>query len=276
MPTNFTHKILNAEIQPPESAWDKIAAELDKIDSNHFVNRLQAASIDPPADVWNNVAAALENPRQARKFRLNAPWMKWTAAAVVAGLLIISAIKFLDFGKTAGGTSGQETAMNKENTKTPSLNPNNSSPGTTAAVSPTTILADNNTRPTHKRSMVNTRKSQGLPVRHAQIETTEIENANEQKTGNESKVNNNVSSSATNLIPAPDYYVVTAPNGERVRISSKFSDAVTSLIGGDNVDYFWKSRFDSWKSKLMTNPSFIPSAGNFLDIAELKDLLKEQ
>jgi hypothetical protein len=70
--------------------------------------------------------------------------------------------------------------------------------------------------------------------------------------------------------------VVTAPNGEHVRISSKFSDAVTSLIGGDNVDYFWKSRFDSWKSKLMTNPSFIPSAGNFLDIAELKDLLKEQ
>ena len=275
MPTNFTHKILNAEIQPPESAWEKIAAELDKMDSNHFVNKLQAASIDPPASVWNNVAAALEKPTQAKRFPLNARWLKWSAAAVIAGLVIFSGINLLKSDKTTNGISGNETAMNKDTNTAPAVQPNtnnNSSAGTTVPIRPTTILAENNTRSAPKR----TRKPQDQPVRHAQIETAEVEKGIEQKTENESKVSNSVSSSAANLIPAPDYYLVTAPNGDRVKISSKFSGAVASLFGGDNVDYLWKSRFDSWKSKLMTNPSFIPSAGNFLDIAELKDLLKEQ
>ena len=89
-------------------------------------------------------------------------------------------------------------------------------------------------------------------------------------------VSDNVSASSAKYIPPPDYYVVTAPNGEKTKISTKFSNAVASLMGGDNVDYLWKSRFDNWKTKLISSPSFIPAAGNFLDIAELKDLIKEQ
>ena len=277
MTPNFTHKLLNAEIQPPDSAWEHIAAELDKLDGSGFVHKVAEASIEPPPMVWQNVASALNSPR-AKTIPLNSPWVKWAAAAAIIGVIVVVAINYLNSGDRNSLVSAGKGEPKNETNVSPSTsnNSNESSPGTSASVNPDTRLADN-IRPLTKRIEPRTTRNQTqVPVRHATIESAGIEKQELLGSDGEPRLNNNIPSNSATFIPAPDYFVVTAPNGEKVRISSKFSDAVASLYGGDNIDYYWKWRFDSWKSKLITNPSFIPSAGNFLDIAELKDMLKEQ
>ena len=279
MNSNLSNKVLNAEIPPPESAWDKIAAELEKSESPHFINKLADASIEPPARVWDKVADALDGPTPSRVFRINRSWLKWTAAAAVLGLFIFSATYFFSGGKEPPAVSSKENSSSK---KVNSAAPTNAAtkaspiPVDIARISTESNLQENALSTSNKRSLAGTIRRKDPPVRYAMVESPETANTLAKTTDGEPKVNNNVSSDAASYIPAPDYFVVTAPNGECVKISSKFSEAVASLFGGDNVDYLWKSRFDSWKSKLITNPSFIPAAGNFLDIAELKDLLKEQ
>jgi hypothetical protein len=279
MSSNLSNKILNAEIPPPESAWDKIAAELEKSESPHFINKMAGASIEPPARVWDKVADALDESSPSKVFRIKRSWLKWTAAAAVIGLTIFSASYFFNGGKEPPAVSTKENGSGKEVNSAASTDAATKAspiPGNIARINAESKLTDNALLASNKRNLVGTTRKKEPPVRYAMVESPETENTLAKTTDGEPKVNNNISSDAASYIQAPDYFVVTAPNGERVKISSKFSEAVASLFGGDNVDYLWKSRFDSWKSKLMTNPSFIPAAGNFLDIVELKDLLKEQ
>jgi hypothetical protein len=278
MTPNFTHKILNAEILPPDAAWDKIAAELDKLDGSGFIQKISEASIEPPSSVWQRVANALENPKPAKRILISRPWIKWAAAAAIGGLIIVG-VYYFNNGNQSGliSSNGDKQSNSKDATAVPPSNANDaSSSGTIATLDPNIRLAENSKLANKKNSIPGKGEQTKIPVRHAVIESAGMEKEPNVAPESESRISDNISSSSANLIPAPDYYVVTAPNGQRVRMSSKFSHAVTSLFGGDNVDYLWKSRFDSWKSKIMSNPSFIPTGGNFLDIAELKDLLKEQ
>ncbi|HEY7160317.1 MAG TPA: anti-sigma factor [Acidobacteriota bacterium] len=278
MSHSFIHKIFKAEIPPPESAWDNIAAELEKAEGGNIAGKMATASIDPPTNVWDRIAAELDGTTSRARPTLIAPWLKWTAAAMLAGLLIFSANYIF--------RSGQGSPQVAEKKSTPSNNESNTSIEKQSTGNGNANVSNSNSSPgfnsivaTNSNEAENNRKSLSLkkvpPVRYAMVEPAAAE-TNTQQQSPDAKINANVSTESANYIPAPDYFVVTAPNGERVKISSKFSDAVTALLGGDNIDYHWKSRFDSWKAKLISNPSFIPAAGNFLDIAELKDLIKEQ
>jgi hypothetical protein len=81
------------------------------------------------------------------------------------------------------------------------------------------------------------------------------------------------------------YIIVTGPNGEQTRISAKFEKFIPYLNAGANKDEYlnpvffestmWKIVFDNWRSRLLSNASFAPSGGNFLDIFELKKLIEE-
>ena len=279
MTPNFAHKLLNAEIAPPESVWEKIATGLDKSEGSGFVTKVAEASVEPPASVWQRVADAISTPQLARRTPIGRNWVKWAAAAVVVGLIVVIGFNLFKPDIPQSVTSADQAQPKNETNVTPSAGNNTndaSSGGATSPLDPNKTLADNNGSLIPRRGSSRDRTPTKNPVRHASIESVEIEKQDVLSSEGEPRVSNNVSSTPANIIPAPEYFVVTAPNGEKVRISSKFSDAVASLYGGDNVDYYWKWRFDSWKSKLMTNPSFIPSAGNFLDIVELKDMLKEQ
>ena len=88
------------------------------------------------------------------------------------------------------------------------------------------------------------------------------------------------------LISAPDvnYVTVTGPNGEQTKISKKFLHALSYMNAGSDDENIgialqesalWKWLFKEWRQKLLTQPSFIPSTTNFLDIMELKEILHE-
>ena len=91
----------------------------------------------------------------------------------------------------------------------------------------------------------------------------------------------------TELIFAPDnnYIVVTGPNGEQTRISSKFLPLLSSMNGNiESMDYFqfflnenniWKLRFNEWRDRMLRQATIIPTATNLLDIIQLKEFLQE-
>ena len=274
MSNNLSHKMINVEIPPPASAWEKIAAELERLKHPQFVDKIASASIEPPASAWENVASSLDNAAGRKVVGLNTRWMKWAAAAVVIGLIAFSATFILRPNQEEESVSA--SLPKKENEAIASANAMKRIPSSGDDIHPSIVLVDNLRGVRTAQNFSTGNGSKESLVRHASIETAGVEKPISKNTEGEHKISDNISSTSSHFIPAPEYYVVTAPNGDRVKISSKFSDAVTSLYGGDNVDYLWKSRFDSWKSKLMNNPSFIPAAGNFLDIVELKELLKEQ
>jgi hypothetical protein len=273
MASNFIHKLMQAEIPPPESAWDKIAAELQKSETNSFVHKMRNASIEPPVGAWTKLLASLDGLKPERTGILTTSWFKWSAAAVMIGLIIVTAVLLFKFNATNNRAAKNEQPTQQSTPGAQSKDAESAPVKENNSVSSSSVSTNIDQASGKTGRPVQRKKKYDAPVKYALVESSGMRDAVSE---NDPQIINNAPVTSANYIPAPDHYMVTAPNGERVRISAKFSDAVTSLFGGDNVDYLWKSRFDSWKTKLISNPSFMPAAGNFLDIAELKDLLKEQ
>ncbi len=79
--------------------------------------------------------------------------------------------------------------------------------------------------------------------------------------------------------PGTQYVTVTAPNGEQTRISRKFLPVLTFLnTGADNGQFnaALKQKLQLLRKELLQQASFVPSAANFLDIMELKELLQDK
>jgi hypothetical protein len=275
MAYNFIHRILNAEIPAPESSWDKIVTALDKAGATGFVEKLSQAIVEPPAIVWQQIASALDTTGIERKRSVPAGWMRWSAAALVIGVIIISASYFFYTRSSSNNIATTSTSNNTVASPNGNAKHEGVAGGSDLSKDTSSVLQQADATANKDQQKRKGRQREVFPVRHAVIETAEADNGG-QLGETQPNISDNVSPAAGKYIPPPDHFVVTAPNGERAKISTKFSNAVASLMGGDNVDYLWKSKFDNWKSKLISNPTFIPTAGNFLDIAELKDLIKEQ
>jgi hypothetical protein len=76
------------------------------------------------------------------------------------------------------------------------------------------------------------------------------------------------------------------PNGQEVKVSSKFSNLLGYMDGRDpetveNLDKiisesnFWRGKFKSWRNKMISNNN-ASSPANFMNIIELSKLLNEE
>ena len=266
MANNFINKILQAEVTPPDSSWEKISAELKRTVTQNFVSKLNDASVDPPAHIWNQVAAALSASQ--RKISTLPVVNRWVAAAAILAVVAVTAGYFLSRDRTV------QTAISPQPQR-------RAVPGTitdTVANSSATAHSNNVSRVNETKERTTTRRNANGSATRPKYASVEVPPMQLAKRANDPKdgLSANLSNASGTFISPPTYFVVTAPNGQRVKISSKFSEAASYLFANGEADDSWKQRFEKWKSKLMTNPGFMPTAGNFLDIAELKDLLKEQ
>jgi hypothetical protein len=109
--SGLQHKILNHEVTPPPGVWDKIAAELDESELHHvFPSKLYEAEVAAPAATWNTIAAALDAENEvAPKRRVMPVWMRYAAAAVVIGLIVLGALQLLSNTQKDNGIASVET-----------------------------------------------------------------------------------------------------------------------------------------------------------------------
>ncbi len=294
------------EVVPPSAAWEAIADRLQDDKQYATVSfKMNNFEVPPPAQAWDNILLSLQETTKEKTPVINIRrlFYRVAAAAVIAGLSI-----------------GGWIVLNKNN------HPKNdvAVTKTTAPVAPPVQPAKNteNIKATAPHNAVITDQKQvnadvtiqnnEAPLRHNAVDNyhTRADNnkGSEDYTISAARINNLPAYSKIRVaVTAPplldrdgnpimdmdvlttssNYLVVTGPNGQLTRISSKFASVIRYLNNDDpnsTEEYLdrvikesgtWKKRFQEWRNKI-SQSSYIPSSVNFLDIVEFKDLIQEK
>ena len=286
-------KMNGFQVIPPSTAWQSIAARLHD-DGNFAVvsskmNNFEAA---PPPFLWERITTALDEKKQeapvigiknTRRIIYRA-----LAAAVIIGVL---AGAWMLFNKNATTTNDLAKTVVpapppvKENTNH-SKDTVQNIPVVTPAVE-TAILP----RQTARQQTINgnhfTGDNDDRIIKYAMVSPLpRFPEAPITITAAPVLDENGHIIHDMDVLTTSNYIMVTGPNGQLTRMSSKFASVIRYLNGGgdDTEEYLdkvikesdtWKKRFQEWRSKI-SQSSFIPSSANFLDIIEFKELIQEK
>ena len=298
MPVSLQNKLQQFEVAPPPEVWDKISRRLDEefvTSDNQLAEKLENASIAAPAEAWEKISAELAGGAniEEQPAKVVFIYKRIAVAAIVIGLLLLGSLYFLTSNKPENNlvntvpqkTTPPSTGVKPEQPKLPDTGNN--------------ALTANKEEPAQK-----VRKDVSRPIPRPRILAENIP-ANEYPANPEQaplydlhtvSALQPVSVSApplrdkkgniildASLISNPDdkYITVTGPNGKQTKISSKFLsclgyiNATPTSNDMDTRAIQCKTQFEEWRRKILAQPAFIPTANNFFDIFELKDLIQE-
>jgi hypothetical protein len=292
MSGNWQHKILQHEIVPPTEVWGKITDQLDEEyhpEETIISKKMYDYEISPPVFMLDRILDGLVSdqlPRPKAKV-VSFPFSRAAIAAVAVGLVAITLIYFVRPGSSSETQSSAATvipSVPRSKAGTPSLPDNDAiTRGNTPPenkISPTSDPVDKKAdQPGNdiSRTNRNIERASLSPVLAANTISPISVSAPPIYDGDGNIIMDE------DLVSAPNenYIIVTSPNGEQTKISRKFLKMLCVMNGGTDNYYMnaenfeWKLRFEEWRSKLLQQASYIPTANNFLDIMDLKELLQE-
>ena len=304
MGPTIQHKLANLEIAPPQGGWELLSARLGtEFDQPEIqlAQRLNDAALTPPSSAWAAIAANLPTeaeiiavPAQPAPARVvSFPFGKVAVAAAV--LIVISFASWFMFRSNNTTAPVAQTEMPPGNNvqaqpETPSNRPNRI---TTPPAIAQEIPAER-TRPLsvdQKDIESNTAAPDATPdnqVMDQDLLAAEPSLVRSQNLSTAVSIPNRAYRDAAgkvvmdmNLLTTPgtQYVTVTAPNGEQTRISRKFLPVLTFInTGADNGQFnsTLKLKIQELRKQLLQQASIVPSATNFLDIMDLKELLQDK
>jgi len=298
MAEGLKNKLSNLNFPPPDGSWDGIKARLDnEYDRGDAIvrNKVFNSAVTPPADNFNKIKEALNSTTSTPVVKLkaiNAPYYKVAVAAVI--LCVVSAAAFYLFNFRL------PTAVNDTSSAFPvfseSKDPSEQSIN----------LPDNNSSEAGlKKEFVNKSSKkiipesrEEVPVQYAGMHYSEpyppgyvTINAEKLIVKPETDIHveapplrdeNGAIILDMELVKdgSGDFMIVTGPNGKQVRLSEKFADKIRYLnktllpVYFDIEAFKWSYQFDEWRETLISNTDFIPTAGNYFDILELKNMIQ--
>lgn len=293
----WKNELYNHEVKPPDKVWEKIVHDLDD-DFYHFRNKLYHAEIAPPENCWQQIQKEL-NPATVVSspfFTINKIF-RITAAAAIIGMCFYAANYFLVGRYETAITEQKELRpANQERESVPITNKNESQ-GITAPQSEKPLIASR----TEKRKNVEIRKPHSVTVPDFYINESAPEvpglssiSKNNSAFSDRYALDHDASKQIRNLkgeiredvrlMDLPNsYFLMTGPNGQSVRVSSKFRNTIQYLNASDKEELldvilresrFWRNQFKTWKEEV-GHSDFIPSANNFMDITALMKLLQQ-
>lgn len=306
MSTNVQNILLNLEAVPPPGAWENISARLEEEFNPREIKvaeKLYNWEVSPPPGAWTTIAMALqvvpaiqEAPATVRRL----PFRKLAIAAVVLGIVGFATWSFLN---RASGDPIVPRNLPTASTTQPTT-PNNEDPGISPSLPAIDAsLGSRQRTPIRVARRVNG-SSSGLKADYGRytvpenptedIHYTAVDGLHAESTTSRTGIkaplikdaNGNIIMDKSLIISRDkNYIIITSPNGEQTRLSTKFLPVLADLNATtDPAEYFdavfhessiWKNRFSQWRYKLMQEASFAPTATNFLDIMALKDLIEE-
>ncbi|MGN6436919.1 MAG: hypothetical protein ACTHMM_10320 [Agriterribacter sp.] len=288
----FKQQLFHQEVAPPESLWSKIDHDLDSDSFVVFKQKLFHEEQVPPTETWKNIEQAIHPEAVVVPLAKRNPFKVWrmAAAAAVIGIAFITVNYFLSQTDTVTLPVAKKPAVNKPATPAPTneqsvaagpkivaaavrqksrSNMNRSSATSTAAYNnddDNTIIASLSTIPDENSSFtdrldLSTETNRRIRNLHGEIKED------------------------VSLLDLPNsYFLMTGPNGQTVRVSSKFRNTIQYLNSNNNHEelldvilresHYWKNVFSEWKIKV-GNSSFVPSSQNFMGIADLMSLLEQ-
>ena len=304
MPGSLKNKLQQFEVAPPPGVWDKISRRLDEefvASDSEVAARVENASVAPPAGIWDKINSQLsiESANEQQPAKVVPLYRKIAVAAIVIGLLVVGGLYFLNSNKPENNI----VATVPEKTAPPAGVPDQQQPAPDTGNN--TLIADNasvasksksdNTRPVPKPRIIQdaTTISDDVPATTDYASKPEQAHLYDLQTVSalqpisvsapplRDKKGNIILDASLISNPDDEYITVTGPNGKQTKISSKFLSCLSyinaSLNSGDadSRGIQCKTQFEEWRKKIIAQPAFIPTANNFFDIFELKDLLQE-
>ncbi len=234
------------EIEAPSIAWNHIAAALEPVPEMDFISKLREAAVVPPLAIWNRIEKSL-SPSVLKR-----GWIRYAAAAVMAGLLFSTAY-FLPF-------SSNEKLASAKNEKTGS---------------PVTISKDSKTNdlPVIDQDQINERALEQSKHTYASVDIDRKKI---------SRIASGYKFSSTDDIIEPNdavtadindrYIVLMTPDGNFIRVSKKLGNLVC-CVSGEEVDLSCKDQVVKWQKQIAC--ADLLHSGNFGDILSLVSELQE-
>jgi hypothetical protein len=285
---DFVEKIINFEVAPPDAAFTNIFDALDK-EQNNSIEKIYNYSETPPSNAWENITAELDKeqaekaiviPIQGKRNNIR-PIYKFAVAAAVIAIAVVAVLM-----------NNKMTSVENNNTAgiTPNVNTEKSNTITTTGVAPSLPAIEKNetkqpqniTQNTYKPVNIATTPNDGQYIKGNEVAEMATSPAN---TNEKLQNSNGQTPMDIGMMNSPNTYIsITGPDGQSVKVSSKFSNLIEYLKGNntdslENIDVIinesakWRATFAAWRDK-MNHSGATPSLTNFMDIVELSNVLE--
>jgi len=288
----FKQKLFHTEEQPPETAWDNICRDLEHGDLVVFKQKLFDAQEPVPYNAWGNIQQMLHEPKIVPLRKKNGLLFRALAAAAFIGVMFV-AVNQLIFKEDVpeNVTSEKNTSLPQKEeqksvaTESPAGQPENN-PGTPRyTIASNQVIGKGSNKTTESDHLYAYEPFSRNPS-PISIENKSFTDRMDMTGGLSRKIRNlkgEVREDVSLLDLPNSYFMMTGPNGQSMRVSSKFRNTIQYLNAEGKEELldvilresqYWKSIFKDWKTKV-GNSSFVPTADNFMDIAELMELIQE-
>ncbi len=288
----WENELYNHEVSPPDHVWNRISHDLDN-EFLIFKHKLYNAEATPPDNSWNNIRRMLDGHPETGGIK---KWLRIAAAAVLVGISFFTINYFITGSNPTDKATADNESVPAQVSKDKVSQPNDNDAGNnTKALKITPLIASSarikKSRPTSAGNAgydlyKEDEAYSAPPVSSIPDDNTAItdryslEHAAVRQIRNlKGEIKEDVS-----LLDLPNsYFLMTGPNGQSVRVSSKFRNTIQYLNSSGNEELldvilresqYWRNQFKAWKDQV-GHSTFIPSAENFMDIAELMKLLQE-
>jgi len=295
----FKDKLFHAEEAPPEHLWSKITGDLDN-EYIIFKDKLFNAEVTPPSAAWNNIQAVLDGNTTGKVPVISLSGIfRIAAAAAVIGILFFTTNYFINTNKTeADKPTAQQTVKPRQNNDAGKNNVQQEIAADQSAPSAkkdkSLIASSFEIRKNRKQESIrqhNAYSEGGVSistpslafVEAAQSAVTDKYDLGSSSSKRVRNLKGEIKEDISLLDLPNSYFLMTGPDGQSIRVSSKFRNTIQYLNGSGNEELldvilresrYWKNIFREWKEKV-SNSTFVPSANNFMDIAELMQLLHQ-
>ena len=297
MPGSLKNKLQQFEIAPPPAVWDKISRQLDEefvAADNHLAAKLEATSIAAPAGAWDKINAELTGNTftEDQPAKVIPLFKRIAFAAIVIGILLFAGLYYLNSNKPESNivkTVPEKTTPSVAATEQPKQPDTGSSTLIAANEKPAPAFTKVNNRPLPKpripsqnvaATVDHTPNPEQAPLYDLQT-VSALQPVSVSAPPLRDEKGNIILDASLISSPDDEYITVTGPNGKQTKISSKFLNClgyINATLTSNEVDtraIQCKTQFEEWRKKILAQPAFIPTANNFFDIFELKDLLQE-
>ncbi|MCX6316729.1 MAG: hypothetical protein NTW29_05535 [Bacteroidetes bacterium] len=279
----FPHTLYEAAHIPPPATWSKIVAALDEeVPADTVSAKLAALTVPPPAAAWNKIAQTLntaeETPNTEKRKIL--PWLRYTAAAVLVGILAWGGVRLLNNGQQNDPSVAATTPV------VPSSEDHSSTPATD--IKPETNITQTDT----ETEMVDeARNDAALEESKKTFAKLDVSPASKIKAAADfyfsdpaiTVTSRGLHVGDDNDVPqyTPDpssepsrYIMLLTPEGNIIRMSKKLSNMVC-CVSGEEQDKDCKDQMQKWREKLACSPA-THSTGNFMDILTMAHALQQE
>lgn len=284
MSSNWTDRIKNSEVNPPEKGWDEVAASLDEsLNGYKFPVTLYNLEAEPPANTWNKIQNSLDGEQATviplKNSRTISSFLKYAVAASVIGLLAFGAMRYFKIG-TDKIDVAIAPAINPSKTDSPAVN--DKAQQNTATTVPVQNDTDENDALEQGKNMYakldmhstsfSSKINRSLYRSPAQLASTysetDFQKSPELQYPHRAAVNDSPSDNSSGR-----YLMFKNSQGQFIRISKKLTD-LFCCVSGEEQDEDCNDQLKKWREKIATS-SFIPSPDNFMDILDLVNSLED-